>query len=163
MNNSVRGVNVKLRIQYLHSQLPNGSLSVSCIARTSRKFIHVRGYYERKISDESESDKIFMLQDTKKCNNKRKNTFMLVVIDTIHFRNKSFACICHFPHLFNVSYSKIVRKSRVWWKCLLTVKNQWECQSFNNALPHYITSDLVFINTHTNTVYNTGVYLLKTY
>lgn len=30
---------------------------------------------------------------------------MLVVIDNIHFRNKSFAFVCHFPYLFNFSYN----------------------------------------------------------
>lgn len=75
MNNSVRGVNVKSRIQYLHRQLPNGSLSVSGITRTSRKFIYVRWYYERKISEEPESDKIFTLPDTKKCNRKKKDFY----------------------------------------------------------------------------------------
>lgn len=112
MNNSVRGVNVKSRIQYLHSQLLNDSLSVSGIARTSRKFIHVRRYYERKISDESQSDKIFMAQDTKKCNDKRRNSFMFVVIKSIHFRNKSFTCASHFPHLLKFPYFLIVRKKQ---------------------------------------------------
>lgn len=134
MNNSVRGVNVRSRIQYLHLQLPNGSLSVSGITRTSRKFIYVRWYYKRKIWEEPESDKIFTLPDTKKCNNKKKKkTFMLVVNDNIHFSNKSFACVCHFPYLFNFSYFIIVRKSKLWWKCCLTVQNQQGYQSFNNS------------------------------
>lgn len=60
MNNSVKGVNVKSRIQYLYKVTCLMTLSVSGITGTSRKFIPVKWYCKRKISDESQPAKIFM-------------------------------------------------------------------------------------------------------
>lgn len=79
----------------LQSYLLNDSLSVSGITGTSRKFILVRWYYERKISDESQPVKIFMPKDTKKCNDRQENTLIPVIIKGILFRNNSCTCIVY--------------------------------------------------------------------
>lgn len=144
MNKSVRGVDVKSRTQDLHSQLLNDSLSVSGITRTSRKFIHVRRHYERKISDESQSDKIFMAQDTKKCNDKRRNSSMFVLIKSIHFRKKSFTCQS-FSIFIKISvFSNCEKKAKHNQNVFLQFKTNEDVNDVRRLFLHYSTLDFQF-------------------